>query len=168
MDIRTFKYLPDAEREALFGWGEDIFNMSELDLHWRSKDWHFVLYEDGIPRANASVLRHEVLIDGKPTAVGGLGSVVTVREAQRRGLAKVVVGSATEFLRDELKVAFGLLFCLPSRVALYQSLGWEVVEEGLLIYQLGGKIPAPVPVMVQPFTDRRWPRERIDLASLPW
>ena len=168
MDIRTFQYLPDAERQALFDWGEDIFNMSEYDLHWRMKDWHFVLYEDGAPRANASVLRHEILLNGRPTAVGGLGSVVTVREAQRRGLAKVVVGRATDFLRDELKVAFGLLFCLPRRVALYQSLGWEVVEEGVLIYQLGGKVPSPIPVMVRPFTAERWPRERVDLASLPW
>ena len=47
MDIRTFQYLPDAERKALFGWGEDIFGMTPYDLNWRSKDWHFVLYEDG-------------------------------------------------------------------------------------------------------------------------
>lgn len=168
MDIRTFQYLPDAERKALFGWGEDIFDMSEHDLHWRSKDWHFVLYEDGAPRANASVLRHEVLLDGRPTAVGGLGSVVTVPEAQRHGLAKLVVGRATEFLQNDLKVTFGLLFCLPRRVPLYRSLGWEVVEPGVLIYQLGGKVPSPIPVMVRQLTDERWPKERIDLGSLPW
>ena len=168
MDIRTFQYLPDAERQALFGWGEDIFDLSEHDLHWRAKDWHFVLYEDGVPRAGASVLRHEVLIDGRPTAVGGLGSVVTVPEAQRRGLARLVVGRATEFMRDELKTSFGLLFCLPRRVPLYRSLGWEVVEPGVLVYQLGGKIPFPLPVMVRQFTDERWPMETVDLRSLPW
>lgn len=168
MDIRTFQYLPDAERQALFGWGEDIFDLSEHDLHWRAKDWHFVLYEDGVPRAGASVLRHEVLLDGRPTAVGGLGSVVTVPEAQRRGLARLVVGRATEFMRDELKTSFGLLFCLPRRVPLYRSLGWEVVEPGVLVYQLGGKIPFPLPVMVRQFTDERWPMETVDLRSLPW
>lgn len=168
MDIRTFRYLPDAERQALFGWGEDIFGLSDLDLHWRSKDWHFVLYEDGVPRANASVLRHEILLDGRPTVVGGLGSVVTVPEAQRRGLAKVVVGRATEFLQNDLKTDFGLLFCLPRRAPLYRSLGWEVVEQGVLIYQLGGKIPSPLPVMVRRFTDERWPMATVDLQSLPW
>jgi GNAT superfamily N-acetyltransferase len=168
MEIRAFQTLPDAERQALYGWGEDIFGMSPYNLQWRTKDRHFVLYEDGVPRANASVLRHEVVLDGRPMAVGGLGGVVTVPEAQRRGLAKLVVGRATEFLRDDLKTAFGLLFCLPRRVPLYRSLGWQVVEPGVLIDQPGGKIPSPMPVMILPFENEPWPAERVDLDSLPW
>lgn len=167
MDIRTFQSLPDAERKALFEWGENIFE-TPPDIQWRNKDWHFVLYEDGAPRAHAGVLRHEIALDGRPTAVGGLGGVVTVPEAQHRGLAKVVVGRAMEFMRDDLKTAFGLLFCLPSRVPLYRSLGWQVVEPGVLIHHAGGKIASPLPVMILPFGEERWPAERVDLGSLPW
>lgn len=164
MDIRTFRYLPDAERQALFGWGEDLFSVNALGLQWRSKDRHFVLYEDGLPRANASVLRHQVELG----VIGGLGGVITLPEARGRGLAQQIVGHATEFLRDDLGASFGLLFCLPRLVPFYRSLGWQVVEPGVLINQPGGKIPSPVPVMVLPFGEEPWPAEQVDLDSLPW
>jgi len=164
MDIRIFQTLPDAERQALFGWGEDLFSVNTLGLQWRSKDRHFVLYEDGSPLANASVLRHEF----RNMVVGGLGGVITLPEGRGRGLARQVVGRATEFLRDDLGASFGLLFCLPRLVPFYRSLGWQVVEPGVLIDQPGGKIPSPVPVMVLPFGEEPWPAERVDLDSLPW
>lgn len=160
MDIRTFQILPDAERQALFGWGEDLFGVNSLGLQWRSKDRHFVLYEDGAPKANASVLRH-----GR---IGGLGEVITRPEVRGRGFARQVVGRATEFLRDEWGASFGLLFCFPRLVPFYGSQGWMLVEPGILIDQPGGKIPSPIPVMIRPFTDERWPLERVDLGSLPW
>jgi len=70
MDIRTFQTFPEAERQALFGWGEDLFSVNALGLRWRSKDRHFVLYENGSPLASASVLRHEVrnVVVGGPAA----------------------------------------------------------------------------------------------------
>ncbi len=164
MEIHVFQTLPDAERQALFGWGEDLFSVNALGLRWRSKDRHFVLYEDGSPLANASVLRHEV----RNRVVGGLGGVITLPEARGRSLARQVVGRATEFLRDDLGASFGLLFCLPRLVPFYRSLGWQVVEPGVLIDQPGGKIPSPVPVMILPLKDETWPAERVDLDSLPW
>jgi GNAT superfamily N-acetyltransferase len=164
MEIRAFQTLPEAERRALFGWGEDLFSVNARGLQWRPKDRHFVLYEDGLPLANASVLRHEV----RDMVVGGLGGVITLPEARGRGLARHVVGRATEFLRDDLQASFGLLFCLPRLVPFYRSLGWQVVEPGVLIDQPGGKIPSPVPVMILPFKDEPWPTERVDLDSLPW
>ncbi|HWM92789.1 MAG TPA: GNAT family N-acetyltransferase [Thermoanaerobaculia bacterium] len=167
-DIQLLQLLTESERQALFGWGEDLFGVSPYGLQWRSKDWHFVLYEDGAPRSNASVLRHETVLGGRPTMVGGLGSVITVPEARGRGFARQVIDRATEFLQKELGVSFGLLFCLPRLVPFYESQGWQVVEQGVLIDQPGGKVPAPTRVMILPFGDRSWPSERVDLGSLPW
>ena len=164
MDIRTLQTLPDAERQALFGWGEDLFSVNALGLQWRSKDRHFVLYEDGLPLASASVLRHEV----RNIVVGGLGGVIARPEARGRGLARQVVDRATAFMRDDLGASFGLLFCLPRLVPFYESQDWRLVEPGVLIDQPGGKIPSPVPVMILPLGDEPWPAERVDLGSLPW
>ena len=164
MDIRTFQTLPDAVRQALFGWGEDLFSVNTLGLQWRSKDRHFVLYEDGAPLASASVLRHDV----RNMVVGGLGGVIALPEARGRGLARQVVGRAAELMRDDLGASFGLLFCLPGLVPFYESQGWMVVKQGVLIDQPGGKIPSPIPVMILPFGDEPWPDERVDLGSLPW
>lgn len=168
MEIRTFQTLSEAERQTLFGWGEDLFSVNVLGLRWRSKDRHFVLYENGSPRASASVLRHEARLGDRSVVIGGLGGVITLPEARGRGLARRIVGRATEFLRDDLGASFGLLFCLPRLVPFYRSLGWEVVEPGVLIDHPGGKIPSPVPVMILPFGEERWPAERVDLGSLPW
>ena len=110
MDIRTFQTLPEAERQALFGWGEDLFSVNALGLQWRSKDRHFVLYEHGSPLASASVLRHEV----RNVVIGGLGGVITLPVARGRGLARQVVGRATEFMRDDLGASFGFLSLLPA------------------------------------------------------
>lgn len=160
MDIRAFQTLPDAERQALFGWGEDLFGVSSLGLQWRAKDRHFVLYEDGAPKANASVLRH-----GR---IGGLGGVITRPEARGRGFGRRIVSHSTQFLRDEWGVSFGLLFCLPRLVPFYEFQGWSLVEPGILIDQPGGKIPCPILVMIRRFSDERWPMDRVDLDSLPW
>ena len=129
MEIRTLQTLPEAERQALFGWGEDLFSVNALGLQWRSKDWHFVLYEDGSPLASASVLRHEV----RNIVVGGLGGVISLPEARGRGLARQVVGRATAFMRDDLGASFGLLFCLPRLVPFYESQDGRLVEPGVLI-----------------------------------
>lgn len=168
MDIRLFQVLPEAERQALFGWGEDLFDVKRYGLQWRLKDWHCVVYEDGAPCANASVLRHEVELGGRPTVIGGLGSVIALPEVRGRGLARRAVGRATELMRDNLGASFGLLFCLPRLLPYYAPLGWRLLEQGVLIDQPDGRIPAPFPVMILPFTDRSWPAEQIDLESLPW
>lgn len=168
MDIQLLQTLPEAERQALFGWGEDVFDLRSYDLQWRLKDWHFVLYENGAPRAHASALRHEIALDGRPMVIGGLGLVITVPEARGRGFARQVIGRATEFLRKDLGASFGLLFCLPRLVPFYQSQGWQVVEPGMLIDQPRGKIRAPVQVMILSFGDQSWPAEQVDLGSLPW
>src|SRR5687768_8320735 len=168
MEIRTFQALPEAERQALSGWRGDLFGVNALGLRWRSKDRHFVLYETGAPLANASVLRHEMQLGDRPVVIGGLGGVITLPEARGRGLARRVVGRATEFFREDLGASFGLLFCLPRLVPFYESQGWTLVEAGVLIDQPGGKVPSPVPVMVLPFEDEPWPAESVDLGSLPW
>jgi GNAT superfamily N-acetyltransferase len=167
-DIRLFQVLPEAERQALFGWGEDLFDVKRYGLQWRLKDWHFVLYEDGAPRANASVLRHEAEVGGQRTVIGGLGSVIALPEVRGRGLARQAVGRASEFLRDNVGASFGLLFCLPRLVPYYGAQGWRQLDQGVVIDQPDGKIPAPFPVMILPFADRPWPAEQVELGSLPW
>ena len=164
MEIRLYDTLPETDRLTLLGWGEDLFEVTALGLRWRGKDRHFVLYVGGGPKTLVSVLRHEIPLG----VIGGVGSVITRPEVRGRGYARRVLERATSYLRDDMGAAFGLLFCLPRLVPFYESQGWRVVEQGVVIDQPGGKIPAPSRVMVLPFTDRPWPAERVDLGSLPW
>jgi GNAT superfamily N-acetyltransferase len=168
IEIREKLLLTDDERRALFEWGPDIFGTTAMRLFWRPKDLHFVMYDDAKPVSHAAILKHPVKVGETEITVGGLGGVVTVPEAQRRGLARQVVKRATSVMEVDWQVDAGLLFCLPRMIHYYQALGWEVVDAPVLIEAEAGKISSPMPVMVLPFKGIRWPSGTIDLGSRPW
>jgi GNAT superfamily N-acetyltransferase len=167
-EIRQMESLSDAETQVLFGWGENIFGVLAHQLEWRPKELHFVLHSDGQPVSHAGVLRHVVKVNGNPVTVGGVGGVVTVPEAQRKGFARRLMQHAAKFLHWEWKVDAGLLFCLPSMVAYYGNLGWLELKDEVLIEQQNGRIVSTLKVMVLPLRESSWPSGTVELQSLPW
>lgn len=167
-EIRQSETLTDEENKRLFGWGENIFGVAPHQLRWRPKDLHFVLYSDGQPVSHAGVLRRVVRVNGEPVTVGGVGGVVTVPEAQRKGFAWRLMKHAARFIELEWKVDAGLLFCLPTMVAYYEALGWQALERDVLIDQPRGRVAAPMCVMVLLLGERPWPSGTVELESLPW
>jgi GNAT superfamily N-acetyltransferase len=166
-EIRQAEFLTDVEKQKLFGWGDDIFGASSLDLRWRPKDVHFLLYVDRRAVSHIGILKHVVDVDGQPMIVGGVGGVVTVPEEQKRGHARELMQHATRLLK-EWRVDAGLLFCLKRMVPYYEAQGWRVVEQPVLIEQPAGEIASPLAVMVLTFGGRRWPDGKVKLNSLPW
>ena len=167
-EIRQAEVLTDEEKQRLFGWGENIFGVGTFKLTWRPKDLHFLLYSDGEPVSHVGVLKHVVSVNGEPASVGGVGGVVTVPEAQKKGLARRLMRHAAKFLEQEWEVDAGLLFCLPKLLAYYEALGWQEVETSVLIEQPSGKIVSPLRVMVLPLVGEGWSSGSIELGSLPW
>lgn len=167
-EIRQSEALTDEESQRLFGWGENIFGVAAHQLRWRPKDLHFVLYSDGQPVSHAGILRRVVRVNGDPVTVGGVGGVVTVPEAQRRGFAGRLMKHAARFIELEWKVDAGLLFCLPPMVAYYEALGWQILDSEVLIEQPSGRVGMPMQVMVLPLGGRSWPPGTVELQSLPW
>jgi GNAT superfamily N-acetyltransferase len=168
MEIKQVDSLTDAEQQKLFGWGEDIFNVRPLTLHWRHKDVHFVVYDNGEPLSHAGILKHSVKVNGEPVSVAGLGGVVTIPEAQGKGFARQLVLQAMRFAEAEWEVDAGLLFCRPQMVKYYEAIGWHLVESQVVIEQPGGHIHSPLHVMVLPFGKKSWPPGEVELQSLPW
>jgi GNAT superfamily N-acetyltransferase len=165
--IRQAEVLTDVEKQKLFGWGDDIFGASSLELHWRPKDSHFLLYVDGIAVSHVGLLKHVVSVAGQPVTVGGVGGVVTVPEEQNRGHARELMQHATRLLAD-WRVDAGLLFCLKRMVPFYELQGWQVVNQPVLIEQPDGEINSPLEVMVLPLGGRPWPDGKVKLNSFPW
>ena len=167
-EIRQIEALTDEEKQRLFGWGENIFGVEPHKLSWRPKDLHFLLYLDGEPVSHVGILKHAVIVVGEPITVGGVGGVVTVPEAQERGYAHRLMQHAAKFLESEWKVEAGLLFCLSRLMPYYARLGWQAVEDSVLIEQPAGQIVSPMRVMTLPFGGRSWPPGDIELRSYPW
>lgn len=169
VEIRLAEKLSDDERRQLFEWGEDLFGLGALKLRWRTKDLHFVVEEDGRAVSHVGLLRHAVLVGGELATVGGVGGVITRAEAQGRGYASLALERATAFMRDELKVEFGFLFCRDALVPFYRRHGWQLVSAPVTVEQ-GEEPPLVMPIhaMVLSFRERVWPEGLVNLQSLPW
>jgi GNAT superfamily N-acetyltransferase len=170
VEIKQVATLTDDQRRQLFGWGDNIFNTVHLALTYRATaDTHFLLFANGHgPLSHAAVLKHHAPVNGQSALIGGLGGVVTIPEAQRRGHAATLVNHAADFLRRQWNVDLALLFCIDPMVHYYEKLGWHTVTCPVLIDQPGGKIPSPFHVMTLPFDERFRVIESIDLGSPSW
>lgn len=168
VQVRVENKLTDEERQRLFGWGENIFGLEDSKIEWRAKDWHIIIDVDGVPASHVGVLRHTVTAGERPVEVGGIGGVATVLEMQGRGLAHRGMQRAAAFMRDELKVEFGLLFCLDRLVSFYRGQGWQLVADPVEVEQEAGSRVLPLNVMVLPCGEGAWPAGRVRLNSLPW
>ena len=127
-----------------------------------------MLYEDGKARSHVGVLKHTISVGEKRVTVGGIGGVVTPPEAQKKGFAQSLMRRVADFFEKEWKVEAGFLFCLPRMVEFYESLGWQKVEETILIEQPNGVIESPMGAMVLPFGGNSWQSRTIELKSFPW
>lgn len=167
-EIRQTDALADEEKQRLFGWGENIFGVDAHKLRWRPKDVHFLLYLDGSLVSHVGILKHVISFNGDPITVAGVGGVVTVPEAQKRGSARRLMQHAARFFEHEWKVEAGLLFCRPELLTYYNALGWHEFEGPVLIEQPGGKIISPMRVMTLPLIEGVWTSGSIELLSMPW
>ncbi|HLN97396.1 MAG TPA: GNAT family N-acetyltransferase [Pyrinomonadaceae bacterium] len=166
-EIRQVEALTNAEKDQLFGWGDDIFGADNLNLRWRPKQLHFLIYADGEPVSHVGILKHEVIVAAQPVMVGGVGGVVTVPAFQKRGLARELMLHAANFFAS-WEVAAGLLFCLQKRVPYYQSMGWQLIDGPVVIEQPSGELISPLQVMVLPIGKQQWPQGEVRLNSFPW
>ena len=167
-NIRLVKDLTDEERQRLFGWGENIFGVEDLQFQWRPKELHFILDVDGEAMSHVGLLDHTVKVDGQPVRVGGIGGVVTNGEVHGRGYSQKTLRYAERYMCEELRVEFGLLFCLDRLRPFYERQGWQIVNEPVEFEQAAGKMVSPFNVMVLPCGERVWPAGRADLCSYPW
>ncbi len=128
MSIRSVEELSDAEQARLFGWGDDVFGVNELDIPWRPKDGHVLIDVDGEPVCHVGYLKRERLKVGQvDVLVGGIGGVITVPEAQGRGYAHQVLREAERRIAEDSQVKFAMLFCLASLLGFYSHDGYVKV-----------------------------------------
>jgi GNAT superfamily N-acetyltransferase len=165
--FRVHRTVPDSERTILFEWGSDIFEGSLYNLQWRPTDYHVIGYLEGHPVTHVGIVAHRVKVGSTKKLVGGIGAVVTVPKHQKRGLAKECLKWAHGYMKSNLRVEFGFLFCPERLLDFYESVGWKRVKENVLVDQPGGKVIAPICAMVLELSEA-WPSGPIDLDSYPW
>ncbi|HKR00812.1 MAG TPA: GNAT family N-acetyltransferase [Pyrinomonadaceae bacterium] len=167
-NIRLVLQLTDEERRRLFGWGENIFGVEDKKYTWRPKDLHFIMDVEGQAASHVGLVDHTVNVAGQPMRIAGVGGVVTAGEMHGRGYAQKTLRYAERYMCEEMKVEFGLLFCLDRLMPFYARQGWQLLQETVEFDQPSGKMVSPLNVMVLPCKGERWPAGAVDLRSLPW
>jgi len=133
-----------------------------------SNDWHVVVLQDGLFVSQAGIVERTVTVAGEPVRLGGIGGVATLPALQKRGLASIAMKKAADFMRDSLKVDFGLLLCAAQTEPFYRKLGWRMVPGPLIVDQPRGKVTFDGVTMILPCVRQDWPSGTIDLCGLPW
>jgi hypothetical protein len=168
VEIRFADTLTDDERQTLFNWGENIYGVEDAAYRWRPKEMHFITEEDGRAVSHVGVLKTTVRVGGREVTVGGVGSVVTVPEAQGRHHVHAAMRRAAEFICRDLGVEFGMLFCLPRLAPFYARQGWQLIDDEVEFEQPAGKVVSPFRVLVRPCGARAWPAGKVEVAGFPW
>jgi GNAT superfamily N-acetyltransferase len=169
-EIHATRQLAAADRQGLDVLFKSTFDADDWgeQYQWGEDNWTLLLKAENEIVCHVGVVDRTITVGGRPWRVGGLGGVATAPAWQRRGCARQLMETAAAFLRDELRVAAGLLICGDERVAYYSRLGWQWVPGPLLIDQPQGKVVLPCNIMVLLFGETAWPAGPIDLCGLPW
>lgn len=99
----------------------------------------YVAEEEGTPRATATVLPMEVLLDGRAVPMGGVAAVATHPAYRRRRLAGELMREALRGMRER---GFHLSMLSPFAHAFYRTHGWELAGEGVSYTLKPGELPA--------------------------
>ncbi|GAA2425160.1 GNAT family N-acetyltransferase [Streptomyces macrosporus] len=156
-----------ADLDEISGGAEDPFEVSAFSLTWRPKEEHFGVRRNGRLVAHAGLVTVPLTVGGVHTEAVGLGGVIVAPELRGRGVARAVVTAAVEHARG-LGPRFGLLFCLPDRVPVYERLGWRELAEDVVVEQPDGPVVVPTRRMWTPLRPgAHWPPGPVRLLSLP-
>lgn len=167
--IRELSEVPAADWQTLSAGDPDPFGTEYLNLSWRSKDTHFVLYSNGRAASHVSVLlAHTVRVGSEEVRVTGIAGVLTRPDVRNRGFARHLLDHALGETQARTASAFGLLFCLPRLVTLYQRIGWEEVGSPVFAEQPSEIIRVPLRTMFLSLRDMKWPTGPVFLDSPPW
>ncbi|MEV0096904.1 GNAT family N-acetyltransferase [Streptomyces sp. NPDC050738] len=164
--VRLAEYTA-ADQSEILGAGADPFGVAEAGMTWLPKEDHFGIRLESRLVAHAGLLRLPLTIDGVDIPVVGMGGVAVAPDVRGRGLARRVVEAAIEHART-LGPSYGILFCRPPLVSLYERLGWHALDVDVRVEQPAGPVVMPLRTMWTPLHDgAQWPQGAVHLRSLP-
>ena len=135
---------------------------------WARPDWAVMVWEDEDLVSNVHIIERNVRVGTETLNLGVIGNIATKVEWRGRGFSSAALKVAKDFLRDPLKVEFGLMIATEEMISRYAKTGWRVVANSMIIEQPDGRTTLKIPVMVMPVFCQDWPDGDIDLCGLPW
>jgi aminoglycoside 2'-N-acetyltransferase I len=135
---------------------------------WSAHDWMVLGFLNDTLVTQLCLLKREINVGTEAIWIYGLGGVATDPQWQRHGFALQILREAEKFMRNEIRVAFGLLICDQEIQSHYTRCGWINVAQSLRYSQAGQSRILNTSVMILPLTNQAWPSGEIDLRGSPW
>jgi aminoglycoside 2'-N-acetyltransferase I len=138
-------------------------------ITWASPQWSILLWEQDELVTHAGLLVREILQNGVPKRIGGIGAVATHPAQQGRGFASQAMREALKRFDTDLDVAYAILFCRPDLIPFYARLQWKPFAGKVFVEQPQGKVEFTVNGAMVLDVHEHAPLEGIlDLNGLPW
>lgn len=137
-------------------------------LVYASPELYVLGFLEGVLAARVGILQRTITVEHIPLRIGGICSVVTEPEYRCRGIAYRLMGEAVSYLKDELRLPFGLLTCKPRLETFYTRLGWQTVASPTVFAQADGVRSCGGLTMIIECDGKHWPDGKVDLCGLPW
>ena len=160
---QTFRHGYDTEilNDNAYGWIEQ----------WAEADVVFVEFDDQQWTSVVELFHHDVRVDDKNLAIGGISGVLTHSDYRGRGLASKLINIALDYSRAQWHIDLALLTCKRKMITYYERLGWKLLDNEIHFLQDSGKTKFDknlITGMSYHFTDADFPDGIIDLNGYPW
>ena len=135
---------------------------------WASPTMRFLGKENGSVVSTVGLIRREILVDGKPYGIGGIGGVATRPDRQKMGYAALLLAESTRYMRTEPNYQFGMLFCDPKRISYYKKCGYDQISNQVYVRRGNERHLFPDPCMALELWEFPFPIGEVDCMGLPW
>ena len=136
---------------------------------WASPQWAIFVWDQDELVSHVGMLVRDILQDGIPKRIGGLGAVATHPAKRGRGFASAAMRAAAERFGTDLGVSYALLFCRSDLIPFYQRLRWKPFAGKVLAEQPEGKVEFTANGAMVLDLKEEAPRDGVlDLNGFPW
>jgi GNAT superfamily N-acetyltransferase len=152
-----------------FGGDGDIDNDPEFSgIQWSSPDWMALGFQGEELVTQLCLPKRQITVGVEKIWVAGIGGMATHPNHHHKGYGSALLKAAETFMRDQLKVPFGLLICASETRRFYELAYWQLVADALYHEQGDQKRILHTSVMILQLENQTWPVGEIDLCGLPW
>jgi GNAT superfamily N-acetyltransferase len=161
----------DREIDALdkLAFADEVIDDPDFNsIQWAGHDWLALGYVNGELVTQLCLPIREILVGAEKVRVAGVGGMATLPQHWHKGYGTALLSATEIFMRDELRVSFGLLVCADETQPFYQLSRWQKVADSLYFTQDNVRRPLQTCVMILQLTNQTWQPGEIDLLGLPW
>ena len=137
-------------------------------IRWAAPDWMALGFLNEELVTQLSMPKREIVVGSEKVWVAGIGGMATHPAHQHKGYGSALLEATEPFMRDEIRVPFGLLICADETQRFYELVRWQRAANVLYHQQDNQKRILHTSVMILPLTGRNWFSGEIDLCGSPW